>query len=193
VRGLWALVCATGLRPSGKRPGKKREWQDKLKNFLAHWPVDFRVFKGEKDTMVCLLGPDGVEEPNRDEVKRAAAFEAFVGVTEQAIADKLRKRKGMGPTWLPGCEGFVPVEDIIRRPEVKHAWRRCQAGPWDKPAYFLRHCAAFEVWDPMRQHPIVSTLGATSACSTAALERDDGGGRAAEHDDDLRSRVRLWP
>lgn len=192
VRGLWARVCATGLRPSGKRPGKKREWHDKLKNFLAHWPVDFRVFKGDKDTMVCLLGPDGVGEPTRDEAKSAAAFKAFVDVLEQAIADKLRSSKGIGPAWLRGAEGFVPVEDIIRRPEVKRAWKFCQAGPWDKPAYFLRHCAAFEVWDPLRQEPKASASGATNTCSTSiALDKEDSG--AAEHDVDLRSRVRLWP
>eukprot|EP00435_Cladocopium_sp_Y103_P048779 s1206_g14.t1 len=52
VRELWKSVCATGVRPSGKNvPGKKREWQDKLKYFLAHRPHAFRLDDGEKLTV----------------------------------------------------------------------------------------------------------------------------------------------
>lgn len=83
VRELWKSVCATGVRPSGKNvPGKKREWQDKLKYFLAHRPHAFRLDDGEK-LIVRLV-------ENRDE-ESVAAFEDLRAAVEETILEFLRR------------------------------------------------------------------------------------------------------
>lgn len=159
VQDVWARVCGTGVRPSGKNvSGKKREWQDKLRYFLSHRPHDFEVDVGPP-ARVHLVLPELAEEvgtASADERRRAFAD---LAVALEAAALRLLER-GKALRGCPAGEGFVPIEEVASDEHVSPLWRQLRADSGDRLAYFLRHCSDFEVWAPQRLRDIAELQGA---------------------------------
>ncbi|CAE6933725.1 ANKRD50 [Symbiodinium sp. CCMP2592] len=141
VRELWKQVCSTGVRPSGKgTPRKKREWQDKLKYFIAHRYESFCLEEGAgSQTWVRLRRP---EDP-------AARDEDF-GKLQLAIKRTMLELLQSGKVSRDdrGGEGYVLVEDVACTPRVYQLWHLCRSDSSDRLAFYLRHTEAFEVWTP---------------------------------------------
>eukprot|EP00928_Gymnodinium_smaydae_P046953 TRINITY_DN31302_c0_g1_i1.p1 TRINITY_DN31302_c0_g1~~TRINITY_DN31302_c0_g1_i1.p1 ORF type:complete len:1190 (+),score=270.49 TRINITY_DN31302_c0_g1_i1:51-3572(+) len=183
VQRLWAQVTATPeVRQSGKRPGRKRDWQDKLKYFIHHRVGALEVVEADAggEAKARLVGPPAAgskADANEAEggnsaataAQRAAAFRSFVELLERSIAELLAA--GKGRLDAEGRCGFVAIEELASRAEVASAWRELRLDSFDRLAYFLRHTDSFEVWLPPRGRGI------------------DGAPAAA----DVRSRVRVRP
>ncbi|CAJ1373396.1 unnamed protein product [Effrenium voratum] len=155
VRELWKHVCATGVRPSGKNvPRKKREWQDKLKYFLAHHPAVFQLDDGGTVRLVDDKDKD-VEAQERAEgfaqlrsalEERAEGFAQLRSALEETILELLRQ--GRTSRDHRGSGGYVLVEDVACTPRVYKLWKKLRRDPTDRLAFYLRHEEAFEVWSP---------------------------------------------
>ncbi|CAK9051953.1 Uncharacterized protein SCF082_LOCUS28465 [Durusdinium trenchii] len=134
VRELWKSICQTGVRPSGKNvPGKKREWQDKLKYFLAHRPHAFQL-DGEK------LSVRLVEEPNLDQQERVSKFNKLRAAVEETILELLRCEKTSRDH--RGGGGYVLIEDVACTPRVYTLWQKLRWDSSDRLAFYLQHTEA---------------------------------------------------
>lgn len=163
VRELWGELSATGARPSGKnQPGKKREWQDKLKYFLSHRPGTFLVEEAGVAAVRLAVPDSGPRRRNGGEdaghapasefgaaaATRALQFEELQDAVDEAIVRLLKR--GRASRDRAAGEGFVPIEEVGCDERVSRLWRDCQHDKSDRLAYFLKHSEHFEVWAPDR-------------------------------------------
>lgn len=146
VRDLWPLVRGTTFQ--GKRAGKKRDWQDKLRYFLSHRP-DILQVEAEEDVWYARLTSgrsiDGQKIPAADgsASERVENFNILTDVVNHAIAELLGAGKGLRGDG--DDDGYVLIEVLGSLPAVQQAWLKCRSDRFDRLGFFLRHSDDFEV------------------------------------------------